>query len=157
MSSDQRRLRTLRRADFPYFISYHTRWNDNDGHAHLSNSICYHLMDTIFTTWAMENFGIDPKTSPLIAVVVSSWCQIYGPLSFPEVLDVGLRVTKVEKRSFDYQIGIFKKGRDNPSIVGGTTQVVVDQETKKKPSEIDEELRAIFGKLQVEGMSGYKL
>ncbi|ESK91784.1 thioesterase family protein [Moniliophthora roreri MCA 2997] len=150
MSPSQTDLKTLRKADFAYFLSYRTRWSDNDQYSHINNSVYYHLFDSIINTYLIESCGQNPRTSPLIGLVISSWCQFFAPFSFPEVLDLGLRVTKLGKTSVTYEVAIFKAGQDNPSAVGGYTHVFVDRE-RRKSTEMAEGTRAGLRKILVEG------
>lgn len=56
--------------------------SDNDQYAHMNNSIYYHLFDSIVNTYLIERCGQDPTSSPLIGLVVSSYCQVcYGLLA----------------------------------------------------------------------------
>lgn len=55
--------------------------SDNDQYSHMNNSIYYHLFDSIVNTYLIEQCGLVPKTSPLIGLVVSSYCQVCIPLS----------------------------------------------------------------------------
>lgn len=45
-------------------------------YSHMNNSIYYHLFDSIVNTYLIEKCGQDPKSSPLIGLVVSSYCQV---------------------------------------------------------------------------------
>ncbi|KAF8167307.1 thioesterase [Crassisporium funariophilum] len=119
------------RSDYLYFLQYRTRWSDNDQYSHVNNSIYYHLFDSIVNTYLIENCGLDPKSSPLIALVISSQCEFYAPLAFPQVLDLGLRVKKIGNSSVTYEVGVFEKGKDNPAAVGGYTHVFVGSESRK--------------------------
>ncbi|KAJ2914561.1 hypothetical protein MD484_g5812, partial [Candolleomyces efflorescens] len=82
----------------------------------MNNSIYYHLFDSIVNTYLIERCGLVPQTSPLIGLVVSSFCkvQFFAPVGFPEVLDLGLR-----------------QGVDSPAAVGGYTHVFVGSESRK--------------------------
>ncbi|KAF9478089.1 thioesterase, partial [Pholiota conissans] len=124
-------LKTRIRSDYAYFLSYRTRWSDNDQYSHMNNSIYYHLFDSIVNTYLIEKCGLDPKTSPLIGLVVSSYCQFFAPLGFPQVLDLGLRVNKLGNSSVSYEVGVFEQGKDVPAAVGGYTHVFVGSESRK--------------------------
>ena len=50
--------------------------SDNDQYAHMNNSIYYHLFDSIVNTYLIEQCGLVPKSSPLIGLVISSYCQV---------------------------------------------------------------------------------
>ena len=92
-------LKARKRSDYVYFLAYRTRWSvsiklkerlpnssnrsDNDQYSHINNSIYYHLFDSIVNTYLIEKCGLDPKSSPLIGLVVSSYCQVWPSQSVP--------------------------------------------------------------------------
>ncbi|KAJ3867829.1 HotDog domain-containing protein [Lentinula novae-zelandiae] len=125
-------LKTLRREDFGYTLSHRTRWSDNDQYHHINNSIYYHLFDSIVNTYLIESCGQNPQDSHSIGLVVSSWCQFFAPLSFPDILDLCLRVKKLGDSSVTYEIGVFKQGSNSPTVVGGYTHVFVDRKSRKR-------------------------
>jgi len=71
--------------------------------------------------------------------MVSSFCEFYSSLSFPDVLDLGLRVTQIGRSSVTYEVGVFKSlggndmsgSVDAPAAVGGYTHVFVDRHSRK--------------------------
>ncbi|TFK21024.1 thioesterase [Coprinopsis marcescibilis] len=123
--------KTRQRSDYGYFLSYRTRWSDNDQYGHMNNSIYYHLFDSIVNTYLIEQCGLKPKESPLIGLVVSSYAQFFAPVGFPQILELGLRVNKLGKSSVTYEVGVFEQEKDRPSAVGGYTHVFVDNDTRK--------------------------
>ncbi|KAF4579433.1 hypothetical protein EYR40_000399 [Pleurotus pulmonarius] len=131
MSDSTAELKKRTRTDYPYFLEYRTRWSDNDQYSHMNNSIYYHLFDSVVNTYLIAHCGLDPTNSPQIGLVVSSFCQYFAPAAFPEVLDLGLRVSKLGERSVTYEIGVFKQGAQNPGAVGGYTHVFVDSKSRK--------------------------
>ncbi|KAI0824480.1 thioesterase [Trametes gibbosa] len=124
-------LRTRTRAAYPFFLSYRTRWIDNDQYAHLNNAVYYHLYDSVANAFLIQHARLDPSRSPSIALVVSSFSHFFSPLSFPSVLDLGLRVTKLGSSSITYEIAVFEEHAHAPSAVGGYTHVFVDRHTRK--------------------------
>lgn len=87
---------------------------------------------------------------------VMSSCQFFSPLSFPQVLDLGLRVNKIGKSSVTYEVGVFEQGTDTPAAVGGYTHVFVD--TKSRESTVlGEETRAGLRELVLCAASPSKL
>jgi len=133
----------------PPFFKLRPR-SDNDQYTHINNSIYYHLFDSIINTYLIEKCGQDPARSELIGLVVSSHCEVcmpsgvtfpmkltkpsvqfFSPLSFPEVLELGLRVNKLGSSSAVYEVGIFKSGEEVPAAVGGYTHVFVQRNSRK--------------------------
>ncbi|KAH0584241.1 hypothetical protein J132_08612 [Termitomyces sp. J132] len=124
-------LKNRRKSDYVYFLQYRTRWSDNDQYSHINNSIYYHLFDSIINTYLIEHCGLQPNKSPSIGLVVSSYCQFFAPLSFPQVLDLGLCVSRLGTSSVTYEVGVFEEGKDVPVAVGGYTHVFVNSVTRK--------------------------
>jgi len=50
---------------------------------------------------------------------------------FPEILELGLRVNKIGKSSVEYEVGVFVKGNETPTAVGGYTHVFVGSKSRK--------------------------
>lgn len=168
-------LKGRRRSQYPYFLSHRTRWyvsrwqshkprsdgrfsyrSDNDQYVHVNNSIYYHLFDSIVNTYLIEHCGLSPTDSKQIGLVVSSWCQFFSPVSFPAVLDLGLRATKLGRSSVAYEVAVFEEGHDTPSAVGGYIHVFVDGATKKSVP-MDLSFRHSLSQLFINGPGAAKL
>jgi hypothetical protein len=63
-------------SSHPIHSSLATRRSDNDQYAHMNNAVYYHLFDSIVNTYLIERCALDPRSSPLIGLVVSSYCQV---------------------------------------------------------------------------------
>ncbi|KAI0036048.1 thioesterase, partial [Vararia minispora EC-137] len=124
-------LKTRTRADYPYFLTYRTRWSDNDQYSHVNNSVYYHLFDSIVNTYLIQHCGLSPQRSQTIGLVVSSHCTFFASVAFPDVLMLGLRVVGLGSSSVTYEVGVFREGEGNPSAVGGYTHVFVNSDSRK--------------------------
>ncbi|TRM68145.1 HotDog domain-containing protein [Schizophyllum amplum] len=129
--------------DYLYFLTYRTRWSDNDQYSHMNNAIYYHLFDSIINAFLAEHCGIEPSSAALIGLVVSSHCQFFRPVSFPQVLQLGMQVKKLGRSSVEYEVGVFEEGKDEPAAVGGYTHVFVDNRTRKSAALSDEVRRGL--------------
>ncbi len=127
--------------------------SDNDQYSHINNSVYYHLFDSIVNAYLIAHCELSPQTSGSIGLVISSHCQFFSPLSFPEVLDLGLRVNHLGKSSVTYEVGIFREGSTEPAAVGGYTHVFVDA-VSRKSSQIGEQTREGLQRLFVPSKSG---
>jgi acyl-CoA thioester hydrolase len=126
----------------------HGSRSDNDQYSHINNSVYYHLFDSIVNAYLIAHCELSPQTSGSIGLVVSSHCHYFSPLSFPEVLDLGLRVNHLGKSSVTYEVGIFREGSMEPAAVGGYTHVFVDA-VSRKTSQIVERTREGLQRLSV--------
>ncbi|KAI0088377.1 thioesterase [Irpex rosettiformis] len=129
--SESTQLKARTRSDYPFFLSYRTRWSDNDQYSHINNSIYYHYFDSVVNTYLITHCNLTPPHGEQIGLVVSSFCHFFAPLAFPSILDLGLRVSKLGKSSVAYEIGVFEEGKDQPSAVGGYTHVFVENKSRK--------------------------
>ncbi|KAH9966140.1 HotDog domain-containing protein [Russula dissimulans] len=134
-------LKERKRADYKYFLSYRTRWSDNDQYSHINNAVYYHLFDSVINAYLIAHCDLSPQTSDTIGLVVSSHCQFFSPLSFPDALDLGLRVNHVGKSSVTYEVGVFREGGAEPAAVGGYTHVFVDAVNRKTSQQMRDRTR----------------
>lgn len=144
-----------RRRDFKYWKTYPTRWSDNDQYSHINNAVYYHLIDSIVNTFLAERCGCIPSSStpatsqadipetlPPIGLVVSSRCDFFSPLSFPETVEVGLRVVQLGTSSVTYEVGFFSASDpEELKAVGGYTHVFVDRINRRPVKAMGEVLR----------------
>jgi acyl-CoA thioester hydrolase len=72
------------------------------------------------------------STSPLSQCFdIHGFLEFFAPLSFPQVVDLGLRVNKLGNSSVMYEVGVFAEGQDEPAAVGGYTHVFVERVERK--------------------------
>jgi acyl-CoA thioester hydrolase len=72
--------------------------------------------------------------SSQIGLVVSSYCDYFASVSFPDVLDLGLRVIKLGSSSVTYEVGVFRRGEESVKAVGGFTHVFVPKDSNVRSS-----------------------
>lgn len=123
--------------------------SDNDQYSHINNSVYYHLFDSIVNAYLIAHCDLSPRTSDSIGLVVSSHAQFFSPLSFPIVLDLGLRVNHLGNSSVTYEVGVFREGSAEPAVVGGYTHVFVDA-VSRKSSQMRDRMREGLQRLFIE-------
>lgn len=139
--------RTVETRDrYFHFLPIQTRWNDNDVYGHVNNMVFYGYFDSVVSGFLVSRGGLDTAKAPVIGVVVESMCRYHHPISFPEVIDAGLRVGRLGRSSVRYEIGIFRQGSDSAAADGHFVHVFVDRETMR-PAEIPEAIRAALAPL----------
>lgn len=106
---------------------------------HMNNAVYYHLYDSIINDYLARCCGVNPGNagpSDLIGLVVSSYSNFYRPLSFPQTLELGLRVVKLGNSSVTYEVGVFEGDIEASEVqtaaaVGGYTHVFVENGSRK--------------------------
>ncbi|KAF4217860.1 hypothetical protein CNMCM6457_004249 [Aspergillus fumigatiaffinis] len=97
---------------------------DNDMYAHLNNTVYAMLFDSIVNSWLIAECGMDPfnrnkssasassgndsAVSQQVGIMVNSYCDYFASVSYPDVLDLGLRVARLGSSSVTYEVGVFR-------------------------------------------------
>jgi len=129
-----------RRGDYKHFLAIPTRWMDNDVYGHVNNVVYYSYFDTVVNEYLVGAGVLDIERSRVIGLVVETMCRYFQPLAFPEVVEAGLRVARLGRSSVRYEIGIFRRGEEEPAAIGHFVHVYVDRDSRR-PVEIPESLR----------------
>ena len=122
---------SVSRRSYRHFLAIPTRWMDNDSYGHVNNVTYYSYFDTAVNAHLIAAGGLDLRAGREVGVVVETMCRFHQSLSFPEVVDAGLRVTRIGHSSVRYEIGLFRAGDDTPAAAGYFVHVWVDRETQR--------------------------
>jgi len=136
---------------FIVILPIQTRRSDNDQYGHVNNSIFYHHIDTAVNNFLIGKCDLQPLSSVApIGLVVSSSANFHKPVSFPAVIEASLAITTIEKSSITYKVGIFQRGSEQASVVGGFTHVFVDPKYRKPVAQLPSAMREGMAAIAVE-------
>lgn len=138
---------TPTRTGFRVLRPMPTRWMDNDHYGHVSNVAYYSYFDSAVNGWLMEATQTDTRELPAIGVVAETSCRFLKPLSFPDLLHVGLKLETLGDSSVVYQLGVFRGDDADPSAVGRFVHVYVDERTRR-PASVPQPIRAALAQLR---------
>ena len=134
------------REAYRYLQSITTRWSDNDVYGHVNNVVYYQWFDTVVNTFLIEKGALDIHHGTVIGLVVETGCNYFASLSFPETVELGLRVAHVGRSSVRYETGVF--GADGRMAAKGHfVHVYVDAQTRR-PTALPDNLIHILEALQ---------
>src|SRR5687768_7809579 len=97
------------RDRYRHFLPIPTRWMDNDIYGHVNNVVYYSYFDTVINEYLIRAGGLDITKGEIVGLAVETFCRFHRELTFPEVVEAGLRVGKLGNSSVRYEIAIFKK------------------------------------------------
>ena len=123
---------------------------DNDSYGHVNNVVYYSYFDTVVNEHLISVGGLDIRTASVIGVVVETGCRFHRPLSFPGVIDAGLRVVRLGDTSVRYEIGLFGQGEVTAAATGHFVHVWVERATNR-PTRVPATIRAALADLQLAG------
>ncbi|MDD2052835.1 acyl-CoA thioesterase [Pseudomonas putida] len=128
------------RADYRHFQPITTRWHDNDVYGHVNNVTYYGFFDTAVNTYLIERGALDIHEGEVVGFVVSSACDYFASVAFPECIEVGLRVGKLGNSSVQYELAVFKAGEAEACAAGRFVHVFVER-ASNRPVDIPPALR----------------
>ncbi|WP_019340889.1 acyl-CoA thioesterase [Stutzerimonas stutzeri] len=137
------------RADYRHFQPITTRWHDNDIYGHVNNVVYYSYFDSAVNAYLIARGGLDIHEGEVVGFVVSSSCDYFASIAFPDVLEVGLRVGKLGNSSVQYELAIFKAGEAQACAAGRFVHVFVER-ASNRPTPIPAGLRQALEALAVE-------
>ena len=119
------------RSAYPVFSRLATRWDDNDIYGHLNNTVHYKLFDTAVNGWLLDAGLLDPLAGDTIFLVVETGCSYFSELTYPQAVDVGMRVARLGSTSVQYDIGLFAADTQTVAAAQGRfVHVNVDRVTR---------------------------
>lgn len=119
------------RDRFPHFLSIPTRWMDNDIYGHVNNVVYYSYFDTVICRYLIVEARLDIVEGPVVPFTVENMCRYHRSLSFPEVVDAGLRVAQLGNSSVRYEIALFSQNEAEAAAEGYFVDVFVDRGTRQ--------------------------
>lgn len=138
-------LPTLRQR-YPRFTSIDTRWADNDAYGHVNNVVYYAYFDTAVNRHLIEQGVLDVANNAVVGLVIETRCTFFSSISFPDRVDVGLRVVHLGNSSVRYEIGLFRNDAPEASAVGQFVHVYVDR-ASNRPVPIPAPVREVLNTL----------
>lgn len=137
------RLQPTKRANYHLFRQVGTRWADIDIYGHANNAAYLEWFDTAVNGWYTEHGVIDPGRSPQIFLVAETGAQYFSEIKFPDLLHIGLRITRLGTSSVTYDLGVFAGETATSNARGRFVHVLTDAKTHK-PVPITGTTRKLF-------------
>jgi acyl-CoA thioester hydrolase len=104
----------------------------------MNNIVHYSLIDTAVTNWQRDRGFFD--VDDVKFMVVQSGCTYFAEARYPDTVHAGLRVSKIGRTSWTYEIGLFRNEENAAFAEGFFVQVQVDDDTGR-PSPIKDTFR----------------
>jgi len=134
------------RQRFPHFFEMATRWSDNDVYGHVNNAAYYSYFDTAVNRFLLDAGVLHLETSGAFGVVVETGCKYFKSISFPDALQIGVRVERIGNSSVRYEVAVFRSGDPEAAATGHFVHVYVDRATRR-PVPVPEDVRTALAPL----------
>lgn len=139
-------MRDAPRSAFPHFLAMPTRWMDNDSYGHVNNVVYYSYFDTAVNQFLIAHGVLDIHADQVVGLVVDTGCTYFSSVSFPDTVQVGLRVAKLGNSSVRYELAIFRNDEQAPAAAGHFVHVYVDR-ASNRPVPIPAAVRSVLASI----------
>lgn len=119
------------RRDYKHFQPITTRWHDNDIYGHVNNVVYYGFFDTAVNNYLIQQGGLDIQDGDIVGFVVSSACDYFASIAYPDLIEVGLRVARLGSSSVQYELAIFREGEQEACAAGRFVHVFVERASNR--------------------------
>ena len=143
MTETKRRPAPSTRADYRYFQTITTRWQDNDVFGHVNNVVYYSWIDTAVNNFLIDNGILEMGSSEIVGVVAETNLRYLSEIAYPSPITVGIRVAHLGTSSVRYASAVFRNEENIASAEGFFVHVYVRRATMK-PTPIPAAQRAAF-------------
>ncbi|MFT0516357.1 acyl-CoA thioesterase [Pseudomonas faucium] len=140
------------RTAFSHFHPILTRPQDNDHNGHIGGAIVHGFFETAVQAFLVEQAEFDLREGELAAFVVSSAADFYALPGFPDVLEVGLGVTRLAGSTVEYRLALYRPGEADACAAGTLVQVFIER-ASGTPVPLPEPLQRILAGLQLEAQA----
>jgi acyl-CoA thioester hydrolase len=119
--------------DYPVVVEIPIAWGEMDAFGHLNHAVYFRYMETArilyFEELEIPEFlGRDP-VGPILGAIS---CRYRAPLTYPDKVSVGVKVTRVEEDRFVMAYVIFSHKLDKLAAEGEGTLVCFDYRQNRK-------------------------
>lgn len=138
------------RSAYHLFRRIDTRWADNDAYGHVNNVVYYAWFDTAVNAHLIEQGALNIQDGATIGLVVETHCNYFSPVTFPQAVELGIRVASLGDSSVRYELGVFvadASGKFEVCVAKGHfIHVYVDQQTRR-PVQLPLTLKTVLEKI----------
>ena len=120
-------------AGYPVVAEIPVAWGEMDAFGHLNHAVYFRYMETARILY-FERLGIPEflGRDPLGPILGAISCRYRAPLTYPDRVSVGVKVTRVEADRFVMAYVIFSHGLGKLAAEGEGTMVCFDYRQNRK-------------------------
>jgi acyl-CoA thioester hydrolase len=119
-------------AKFTVVISIPVQWGDQDAFAHVNNTVYLRWFESARIAY-LERVGMMDlhQAENIGPIVASAACDYRRPVTYPDTVAVGARVTRIGKSSFTMEHAVASQQQGIIAAEGKSTLVVFDYHAEK--------------------------
>ena len=138
----------MKKEQFSRFYEIETRWYDEDMLGHINHGTAVAYFEDARIRHANE-IGLSPFESDKFPFIVASMTfNFLKQIKHPKNLIVGLKISRIGSKSFDYEYGLFMENDDECAISCIMTMVCFDFEEQKSVQVFNEIKKEFKGEMK---------
>ncbi|WP_256491621.1 thioesterase family protein [Endozoicomonas sp. SCSIO W0465] len=138
--------------DYPVITEIPVAWGDMDAFQHVNNVVYFRYFESARIDYFDKIQMMEKAKGSGIGPVIShTQCFYKAPVTYPDTLLVGSRVSDVQEDRFTMEYAIFSKSMNRVTTTGTATGVMFNFVTNSK-ARIPEELKALIEKIESAGI-----
>ncbi len=136
--------------NYPVIIDTPVHWGEMDAFQHVNNVVYFRYFESARIAYMTQtNIMSEMKEKQIGPILASTECRYRRPVTYPDSLKVGCKVTELREQDFIQEYGIFSLQQNELTTLGKARIVMVDYNTHQK-TDISETIRAAIIKFQPE-------
>ena len=148
MDSEQKMKAAL--AEFPVVVAQPVQWGEQDSLGHVNHVTYFRWYETARITYFLRIGLMDMHKTERIGPILASVANDYRrQLNFPDTAQIGVRITRIGRSSFDMEHKIFSQNDHALAAEGRSTLVVFDYQANKAhpvPARIRHAIESLEGR-----------
>ena len=124
----------MKKESFKFFYKFRVRYAEVDAQGIVFNAHYLTYFDCAVTEYYRKikyNYAEDVKKNKKDFHVIKTIIDYKEPLLFDQIIEAGIRISKIGSSSLIYDIALYPKYKRNLLAIGQTIQVYTDQIKKK--------------------------
>lgn len=135
-------------ADYPSVVAWPVAWRDMDAFGHVNNVVYFHYLECGRVDYLQRLGWFERLTATGIGPIVhSTQCRFRKPITYPDQLLIGSRITHIESDRVTFDHCIVSRHWNDVAAEGQAIVVCYDY-TKKEKTSIPADLRERINELE---------
>lgn len=134
-------------ADFPVILEIPVQWRDMDIAHHVNNVVYFKWFEYARVEYLVRLFGYDANSFGGVGMVIASQqCKYIYPVTFPDIVVAGIRITEVAEDRYTMECNMVSKRHQRLVAIASAVVVAFDlikQQKTALPSALKEKVLAL--------------
>lgn len=124
--------------EYPVSVDIPVQWGEMDALQHVNNVTYFRYFESARIAYMMKTSLIGGGKSTVGPILADTECRYKRPVTFPDVVKVGCRITEYQEFGFLQSYAVYSTAQDAVTTQGSARIVLLDVTTGKKAALTDE-------------------